>query len=227
MMELTSRCMTVLRKIYHPEAFNMLLQILEDGNLADAKGRRVDFRNTIIIMTSNVGAEEITRDLTLGFALHNDEETSRKREFDTMKDKVMGRLKQTFRPEFLNRLDATIVFHSLTREQIRQVVEVELARVRKQLIEQGISLDISPEAMDMIGDKGYDHHFGARPLRRQIQTLIEDPLAEGLLDILFCNEEELLALYETDDLNAAIQKIADSVSVCAITQGAQGATEFS
>ena len=194
----------------HPEAFNMLLQIMEDGSLADAKGRRVDFRNTIIIMTSNVGAEEISRDLTLGFAVHHDEETSRKREFDTMKDKVMGRLKQTFRPEFLNRLDGTIVFHSLTREQIRQVVEVEMARVRKQLSEQDITLEITPEAMDMIGDKGYDHHFGARPLRRQIQTLIEDPLAEGLLDGRFMTgqtirvdvdvENDILSLTAVEEL---------------------------
>ncbi len=165
----------------HPEAFNMLLQIMEDGSLADAKGRKVDFRNTVIIMTSNVGAEEISRDLTLGFAMHEDDERSRNREHDTMRDKVMARLKQTFRPEFLNRLDATIVFHSLTKEQIRQVVEVELARVRQQLTEQEITLDITSEAMDLIGDRGYDHHYGARPLRRVIQTLIEDELAEGVL----------------------------------------------
>ncbi|MDQ3523971.1 MAG: ATP-dependent Clp protease ATP-binding subunit, partial [Chloroflexota bacterium] len=165
----------------HPEAFNMLLQIMEDGSLADAKGRKVDFRNTVIIMTSNVGAEEISRDLTFGFAMHEDDERSRSREHDTMRDKVMVRLKQTFRPEFLNRLDATIVFHSLTKEQIRQVVEVELARVRQQLTEQEITLDITSEAMDLIGDRGYDHHYGARPLRRVIQTLIEDELAEGVL----------------------------------------------
>jgi ATP-dependent Clp protease ATP-binding subunit ClpC len=165
----------------HPEAFNMLLQIMEDGSLADAKGRKVDFRNTVIIMTSNVGAEEISRDLTFGFAMHEDDERSRSREHDTMRDKVMARLKQTFRPEFLNRLDATIVFHSLTKEQIRQVVEVELARVRQQLTEQEITLDITSEAMDLIGDRGYDHHYGARPLRRVIQTLIEDELAEGVL----------------------------------------------
>ncbi len=166
----------------HPEAFNMLLQIMEDGSLADAKGRKVDFRNTIIIMTSNVGAEEISRDMTLGFAFNEDEDVSRRREYDTMKDKVMGRLKQTFRPEFLNRIDATIVFHSLTQEQIRQIVELELTRVRKQLAEQDLTLDVTTEAMDLLGDRGYDHTYGARPLRRVIQNLIEDPLAEGLLN---------------------------------------------
>ncbi|MDP8909264.1 MAG: AAA family ATPase, partial [Chloroflexota bacterium] len=166
----------------HPEAFNMLLQIMEDGSLADAKGRKVDFRNTIIIMTGNVGAEEITRDLTLGFTFAADEEKTRRREYDTIKDKVMGRLRKTFRPEFLNRIDATIVFHSLTQSQIRQIVDLELSRVRRQLSEQEITLEIGEDAMDIIGERGYDHDFGARPLRRVIQNLIEDPLAEGLLN---------------------------------------------
>src|SRR5690606_23973985 len=176
-------------------------QIMEDGSLADAKGRRVDFRNTIIIMTSNVGAEEISRDLTLGFTIQQDEETAAKREFDTMREKVMARLKQTFRPEFLNRLDATIVFHSLTKDQIRQVVEVELARVRKQLAEQDISLEFTTAAMDLIGDKGYDHHYGARPLRRVIQTMIEDQLAEGLLDGSFMAGQTIRVDVDGDSLS--------------------------
>jgi len=166
----------------HPEAFNMLLQIMEDGNLADAKGRKVDFRNTIIIMTSNVGAEQITGDMTLGFAFKEDAEKSQKREYETMREKVMSQLKQTFRPEFLNRIDAVIVFHSLTKEQIREIVRLELARVRTQLAEQAINLDVTDEAMDLLGERGYDHTYGARPLRRIIQNLIEDPLAEGLLN---------------------------------------------
>ena len=169
----------------HPEAFNMLLQIMEDGNLADAKGRKVDFRNTIIIMTSNVGADQITRDMTLGFAFKEDAEKASAREYDKMREKVTGQLKQTFRPEFLNRIDATIVFHSLTKEQIREIVELELKRVRKQLLEQEITLEVTTEAMDLLGDRGYDHTYGARPLRRIIQNLIEDPLAEGLLNSRF------------------------------------------
>ena len=120
----------------HPEAFNMLLQIMEDGNLTDAKGRKVDFRNTIIIMTSNVGAEQISRDMNLGFAVKEDADKAKQRDYDQMREKVMTQLKQTFRPEFLNRIDATIVFHSLTQEQIREIVELELRRVRKQLTEQ-------------------------------------------------------------------------------------------
>ena len=169
----------------HPEAFNMLLQIMEDGNLADAKGRKVDFRNTIIIMTSNVGAEQITRDMNLGFTIKEDEEKTKAREYDRMREKVTGQLKQTFRPEFLNRIDAVIVFHSLAKEQIRQIVDLELARVRKQLLEQDIELEVTEAAMDLLGERGYDHTYGARPLRRIIQNLIEDPLAEGVLDSRF------------------------------------------
>jgi ATP-dependent Clp protease ATP-binding subunit ClpC len=169
----------------HPEAFNMLLQIMEDGNLADAKGRKVDFRNTIIIMTSNVGAEQISRDMTLGFAFKEEVDKAEQREYDKMREKVMSQLKQTFRPEFLNRIDAVLVFHSLTKDQIRAIVELELARVRTQLVEQEISLDVTEDAMNLIGERGYDHTYGARPLRRIIQNLIEDPLAEGLLNSRF------------------------------------------
>ena len=117
----------------HPEAFNMLLQIMEDGNLTDAKGRKVDFRNTIIIMTSNVGAEEISRELNLGFTVRQSEEKTARRDYDKMRDKVLNQLKQTFRPEFINRIDATVVFHSLNQEQIREIVELELRRVRSKL----------------------------------------------------------------------------------------------
>ncbi|HEX3303129.1 MAG TPA: ATP-dependent Clp protease ATP-binding subunit [Thermomicrobiales bacterium] len=194
----------------HPEAFNMLLQIMEDGNLSDAKGRKVDFRNTIIIMTSNVGADQISREMNLGFAMKESSDKVREREYGQMSDKVMGQLKQMFRPEFLNRIDATIVFHSLSKEQIREIVELELKRVRHQLTEQGIKLDVSNEAMDLLGERGYDHTYGARPLRRIIQNLIEDPLAEGLLDSRFAEnstirvevEDDLLKLVPVEELAA-------------------------
>jgi ATP-dependent Clp protease ATP-binding subunit ClpC len=166
----------------HPEAFNMLLQILEDGNLADAKGRRVDFRNTIVIMTSNVGAEQITTDKTFGFTTSVDAEKKAQQDYNQMKDRVLEQLKRTFRPEFLNRIDGIIVFHALTNEQIREIVDLELKRIRRQLKEQEITLDITTEAMDLLGERGYDRQYGARPLRRIIQNLIEDPLAEGLLE---------------------------------------------
>jgi len=165
----------------HPEAFNMLLQIMEDGSLTDAKGRRVDFRNTILIMTSNIGAELIQREGSLGFAVAENTEKRLQHEYQVMKDKVLGQLKQTFRPEFLNRIDAVIVFHPLSPEHVRQIVTLELKRVRKQLAEQQVKLEVTEAAMDFLAKRGYDRQFGARPLRRIIQNLIEDPLAEGLL----------------------------------------------
>ena len=190
----------------HPEAFNMLLQIMEDGNLADAKGRKVDFRNTIIIMTSNVGAESITGNLSMGFGFKQDAEKQAKRDYDQMRDKVMGQLKQTFRPEFLNRIDDVIVFHSLDKEQIREIVDLELARVRGQVAEQDITLEVTESAMDLLGERGYDHTYGARPLKRIIQNLIEDPMAEGLLSARFAAgdtvrvdvEDDLLKLDKVD-----------------------------
>jgi ATP-dependent Clp protease ATP-binding subunit ClpC len=166
----------------HPEAFNILLQIMEDGSLADAKGRKVDFRNTIIIMTSNVGAEVINRDVNFGFSIRSDDEKNAKREYDTMKDKVLTELKKSFRPEFLNRLDAVIVFHSLSGANIREIANLMLVRVRNQLKEQVMELEVTDDAMELLATRGYDHNFGARPLRRIIQNLIEDPLAEGMLE---------------------------------------------
>ncbi|MCC6674739.1 MAG: ATP-dependent Clp protease ATP-binding subunit [Thermomicrobiales bacterium] len=182
----------------HPEAFNMLLQIMEDGHLSDAKGRRVDFRNTIIIMTSNVGADQISREMRMGFEFSQDTEKAKQRDYDLMRDKVMAQLKQSFRPEFLNRIDASIVFHSLTAEQIREIVELELRRVRTQLAEQEIELEVTTEAMDLLADRGYDHTYGARPLRRIIQNLIEDPLAEGLLESRFAANTTIRVEVEDD-----------------------------
>jgi len=182
----------------HPEAFNMLLQIMEDGHLSDAKGRRVDFRNTIIIMTSNVGADQISREMRMGFEFSQDTEKAKQRDYDLMRDKVMAQLKQSFRPEFLNRIDASIVFHSLTAEQIREIVELELRRVRTQLAEQEIELEVTTEAMDLLAERGYDHTYGARPLRRIIQNLIEDPLAEGLLESRFAANTTIRVEVEDD-----------------------------
>ena len=165
----------------HPDVFNMLLQIMEDGYLTDAKGHRVDFRNTVIIMTSNVGAELLKRDMTVGFAYRSDEAKAADAQYQKMKDKVLEALKNAFRPEFLNRIDAVVVFHALQMEQIRQIVDLMLNRVRKQLIEQRMTLRVTEEAKHLLAQKGYDPQFGARPLRRVIMNLIEDPLAEGLL----------------------------------------------
>ena len=192
----------------HPEAFNMLLQILEDGNLADAKGRRVDFRNTIIVMTSNIGAEHITSDKQFGFTTVADSDKKAEQDYERMKERVTGQLKQVFKPEFLNRIDGVIVFHPLNSEQIREIVVLELKRIRLQLEEQEIHLEITTGAMDLLGERGYDRQYGARPLRRIIQNLIEDPLAEGLLEgrykagasIVVDVEDDLLKIVEAETL---------------------------
>jgi ATP-dependent Clp protease ATP-binding subunit ClpC len=166
----------------HPEVFNMLLQIFEDGVLTDAKGRKVDFRNTIIAMTSNVGAELLKKEHAIGFAVKTDESKTEQSAYERMKDKVLGELKNTFRPEFLNRIDGVVVFHSLNRQHIRQIVDLMLGVVDRQLAEKQIRLEVTDDAKDLLGDKGFDEQFGARPLRRVIQNHVEDPLSEGLLD---------------------------------------------
>jgi ATP-dependent Clp protease ATP-binding subunit ClpC len=166
----------------HAEVFNILLQILEDGHLTDAKGRRVDFRNTIIIMTSNLGASKIQTNSSLGFrAMGDTPEARAAASYDLMKEKVQAELKQNFRPEFLNRIDATVVFRSLTVEEITQIVDLMLRRVRDQLKAQGMDLEVTQPAKEHVIKLGYDQAYGARPLRRTIQNLIEDPLAEHLL----------------------------------------------
>lgn len=165
----------------HPEAINMLLQIMEDGHLSDAKGRKVDFCNTIVLMTSNVGAEIIGRSTSLGFIRERDTAQSEQEAYNDMKDKVLGELKRIFRPEFLNRIDATIVFHALNREQIKQIVDLEAGKVCSRLSEFGLDLHLTEAARDYLADKGYDPNLGARPLRRIMQTEIEDALSEGLL----------------------------------------------
>ena len=165
----------------HPEAFNMLLQILEDGCLSDAKGRRVDFRNTIILMTSNVAADHLMREMSVGFRLAQDEAKNAEEEYQKMKEKVLDQLKKTFRPEFLNRIDAVVVFRALTKDQIRQIVELMLSQVQERLDEHEITLEVTSEAKELLATEGYDPHFGARPLRRVIQTMIEDRLSEAIL----------------------------------------------
>ena len=178
-----SYCAILLDEIEkaHYDVFNILLQIFDDGHLTDAKGRRVDFRNSIIVMTSNVGAELIKRDMSIGFSTHVDDEGKQHVEYDKMKGKVLGEMKRIFRPEFLNRLDATVVFHALNKDHIRRIVDLMLDQVVASLKEKGVTLEVTDEAKDFIGNKGYDPVFGARPLRRSIQTLVEDQLSEALL----------------------------------------------
>ena len=166
----------------HPEVFNILLQIMDDGRLTDAKGRKVDFRNTIIIMTSNVGAELIRRETGPRLPpAGRHVEPAQAASYDKMKDKVLAEMKKIFRPEFLNRIDATVVFRSLTVDEIAPIVDLMLKRVRDQLKAQGMTINVTEAAKELLIKKGFDAVFGARPMRRAIQNLIEDPLAEGLL----------------------------------------------
>jgi len=165
----------------HPEAHNMLLQIMEEGHLSDARGRKVDFRNAIVVMTSNIGADMIKRQSGLGFALKREEEVEERLAYEEMRKKLMDALKRVFRPEFVNRLDSVIVFRSLNRDDIKQIVELELAKVAQRLEEQSIELTASPEALEQLAEEGYDPDMGARPLRRVIQQKVEDRLSDALL----------------------------------------------
>ena len=196
-----SYCLILLDEIEkaHPEVFNLLLQIFDEGNLADAKGRKVDFRNTIVIMTSNVGSDLIKRDSNLGFSVTSDEGQSHEDAYQRMKDKVLNELKNVFRPEFLNRIDNTVVFHALTKEHIRRIVDLELRQTERRLSMQGITLEITESAKDWLGEKGYDQVFGARPLRRVIQENIEDQLSEMLLTSRFVAGDSIVINANSED----------------------------
>ncbi|HSI81772.1 MAG TPA: ATP-dependent Clp protease ATP-binding subunit [Solirubrobacterales bacterium] len=162
----------------HPDVFNILLQILEDGRLTDAQGHTVDFRNAIVIMTSNIGAKDIARNVSFGFGA-SDEETGTS--YEDMKERIMGELKKVFRPEFLNRIDEVIVFHKLTKDEIKEIIDLMITRVRAQVAEHELQLELTDPAKDLLAEKGWDPAMGARPLRRAIQRYIEDPLADEVL----------------------------------------------
>jgi len=184
----------------HPEAHNMLLQIMEEGHLSDARGHKVDFRNAIIVMTSNVGADMIKRQSTLGFALKRDEETEERLAYDDMRKKLMDALKRVFRPEFMNRLDSVIVFRALNREDITKIVELELNKVAERLKEHAIILHATPAALEKLADLGYDPDMGARPLRRVIQQKVEDPLSDALLSGEFEDCTKIIVDLEGDEI---------------------------
>ena len=178
-----SYCCILLDEIEkaHPEVFNILLQIFDDGHLSDAKGRKVDFRNAIIVMTSNLGSDLITRETGIGFSIKSDEGRTERIGYERMKDKVLEEVKRFFRPEFLNRVDATVVFHALSREHIHSIVDLMINMVRSELADHKVSLEITEAVRDFLAEKGYDPVFGARPLRRLIQNEIEDRLSEEVL----------------------------------------------
>jgi ATP-dependent Clp protease ATP-binding subunit ClpC len=178
-----SYCCILLDEIEkaHPDVFNILLQIFDDGHLTDAKGRRVDFRNSVIVMTSNIGAELIQKGTAIGFTSRADEDKVQQQSYERMKEKLLAEAKKIFRPEFLNRIDGMVVFHPLNKEHIRNIVNLMLKVTVEQLAEKDVKLEVTEAAKDLLGEKGFDEVFGARPLQRTIQDMVSDRLSEDLL----------------------------------------------
>ena len=173
----------------HPDVFNILLQVLDDGHITDSNGRKVDFKNTVIIMTSNAGANRIIAPKYLGFSVDN---TDKAKNHERMKKGVMEEVKQIFRPEFLNRIDETIVFAVLTKEEVKKIAKLFIDELKVRLLnEHQITLKITSSAMDLLADKGYDENYGARPLRRVIQNEIEDVLADKILEGTLSNGQTM------------------------------------
>lgn len=191
----------------HPDVFNILLQVLEDGRLTDSKGRTVDFRNTVMIMTSNVGATELKKNRYVGFNIQDGES-----DYEDMKEKMLSELKKTFRPEFLNRVDDMIVFHSLEKEHLRQIVSLMSEDLSKRLAEQDIELVLTEAAQDKITDEGYDPEYGARPLRRALQKHVEDRLSEELLEGKVLMGEKVVIDVNDDKFVVRTEKQTESVS---------------
>ncbi|MFZ3079545.1 MAG: ATP-dependent Clp protease ATP-binding subunit, partial [Bellilinea sp.] len=190
----------------HPEAHNMLLQIMEEGHLSDARGHKVDFRNTIIVMTSNIGADVIKRQTGFGFQHKVDEAMEEKLAYDEMRKKLIEALKRVFRPEFINRLDSVIVFRALSRSDIQQIVTLELDKVAERLKDNNIALTASPAAVDQLAEEGYDPDMGARPLRRIIQQKIEDRLSDALLAGEF-SEGDTVEVHINEGKELALRKV--------------------
>ncbi len=193
----------------HPDVFNILLQIFEDGHLTDSQGKRVDFKNTVIIMTSNLGAREIQKSTPLGFKKIDTEDLS----YDEIKDKVMSELKRVFRPEFLNRLDEVIVFHKLTEKQVFNIMDLMMSRLGQALELQGILIDIKKSAKDLLLNKGYDSTMGARPMRRAIQSFIEDPISEKIIAGEVKSGQKVVVKSKDGKMQFEIKKLSSSGSV--------------
>ena len=179
----------------HPDVYNMLLQIMEEGRLTDSFGRNVDFKNTIIIMTTNAGAEVTSSSNIFGFDRGRDEAGS----YEQMKERLKVAIEKYFRPEFLNRLDDVIVFHSLNKEDLKQIVDIELAKIRGRMADRGLELVLTDEAKDYLIAKGYNPDYGARPLRRAIENMIENPLSEEILRGSFAGKDTIVVEVEGED----------------------------
>ena len=195
-------CLILLDEIEkaHPDVFNMLLQIFDDGHLSDAKGRKVDFRNTIIIMTSNVGSDLIRKDSRVGFAVTSDEDKTAEDRYRRMKGRVEEEMKRVFRPEFINRIDQHVVFHALQPDHIRVIVDLQLNDLRANLADKNMTLQVTDELLDYLGKEGFDEIFGARPLRRVIQNKVEDPLSDAMLDSVYTEGDSIKIDYVDDEI---------------------------
>jgi len=196
----------------HPEVFNSLLQILDDGRLTDGHGRTVDFKNTVVIMTSNVGVEFIKRDMTLGFAAKKEEAKSQKLAYETMKEKVLAEMKKTFRPEFINRIDEIIVFHQLTEEQLRSIVELMVKDLQGRLADRKLKIELTEGAKSWLVKEGYDPVYGARPLRRAIERYVENSLSTKLLRGEFSQGDAVMVDLGDDGLTFTVRKGAKAAA---------------
>ncbi len=195
----------------HPEVHNMLLQIMEEGHLSDAKGRKVDFRNAIIVMTSNIGADVIKRQSSLGFAMKRDEAVEEKLSYEEMRKKLSESLKRAFRPEFINRMDSVVIFRSLNKEDIQKIVSLELEKVAQRLKDHDLVLTATPEALSLLAEQGFDAEFGARPLRRVIQQKVEDPLSDKLLGGEFMTGDSV-EVNINDDGEIMLEKVQEKLA---------------
>ena len=198
----------------HPDVWNTLLQILDDGRLTDAQGRTVSFKNTIIVMTSNIGAREITGKSSLGFARNEESEEERREE--NIRSRVMEAVKMTFRPEFINRLDEVIVFHPLKQEDVRKIADLQITKLADRMKKQGITLRVEESAVDLLSEKGYDPAFGARPLKRTIQSMLQNAVADRILNGKPGEHEVLTASADGDRIKVERKPLADEEKVYAL-----------
>jgi ATP-dependent Clp protease ATP-binding subunit ClpC len=200
----------------HPDVFNLLLQILEDGALTDSKGRTVDFKNTIIVLTTNIGAKRLTEKAApIGFNLNTNELSKAEHDYENLKNDILDDLKKSFRPEFLNRIDKTIVFRALTHENIKEIVKLHIEKLSKRIAEKKLNVSITKEALDKLAEVSFDPSYGARPVRRKVQDLIEDQLTEGLLSGEFTEGDTIEVHLDKEQKIALKKKVTKAKKVLA------------
>ena len=197
----------------HPDVFNLLLQILEDGVLTDGKGRKVDFKNTIIVLTSNIGAEKLTEKAgPIGFNIKNDELKQAAKDYDEMKEDILKDLKDKFRPEFLNRVDKVVVFRALTHADIKKIVKLHVGYLQDRLHKKKIKIELTSGGIDALAKLSYDPHYGARPVRRTLQDLVEDPLTQGFLEGKFKEGDTVTVVKKGDSIDLVVKEMKRAIA---------------